>query len=109
MRYERLVNLCEHVINLPNGLVLPACEKGKGARVAVTRKPVGIRCGVPAFVPLYGDVEGLPDPEEGTVYVVSNLVRGRVLPGRIDLASPGLQQRDQEGRVIGADGLDFPE
>lgn len=108
MRYERLINLCEHVINLPGGLVLPACPKGEGARVAVTRTPVGIRCGVPAFVPVYGEIEGLPEPVDGTVYVVSNLVRGRV-PGRIDLASPGLQQRDTEGKVIGADGLDFPE
>jgi len=47
----------------------------------------------------YGQVEGLPGPEDGTLYIVSALVR-LALPERKDLVSPGECVRDSQGRVV---------
>ena len=52
----------------------------------------------------FGEVTGLPDPVEGTLYIVSALVRS-ALPARTDLASPGDLVRDAAGAVIGCKGL----
>lgn len=106
MTAMRLVNLCSHPINFSNGITLPPCEKGAEARVSVSREPGPMVGGVPTFVPLYGQVMGLPAPADGVTYVVSGLVRGRV-PERADVASPGQLVRDVDGKVIGADGLDL--
>lgn len=51
----------------------------------------------------YGAVEGLPDPEEGTLYIVSALVRAA--SERKDLVSPATGPkeafRNTEGQIIG--------
>lgn len=52
----------------------------------------------------YGNVLDLPDPEDGTIYVVSMLVRS-ACPNRTDLVSPGKLVRDSGGNVIGAEGF----
>ncbi len=60
--------------------------------------------GVPTFDrTAYGAVEGLPEPEEGTVYLVSALVGGRPeVAAREDVFIPGTGPRD--GVVRTADG-----
>lgn len=55
----------------------------------------------------YGDVEGLPAPEFGVIYLVSGLVAARC-PDRRDLAVPGRQVRDAMLGVVGAASLNFP-
>jgi len=60
--------------------------------------------------PQWGEVEGLPAPEEGTIYVVSALVAGRVGNTRDDVYSPGTgpadnAARDQHGRIVGVTRL----
>ena len=52
----------------------------------------------------FGEVEGLPDEAEGTIIVVSMLVRA-ALPDRKDLYSPGPLLRDGNGQPIGCEGL----
>lgn len=54
--------------------------------------------------PTYGDPEGLPDPEEGTAYLVSALFIGRV-GTRTDVYCPGTGPndnciRDDKGQII---------
>lgn len=54
----------------------------------------------PRAVISYGEVEDLPGPEPGVVYVVSQLVV-RAHPERTDLAFPAGLVRDDEGTIIG--------
>ena len=56
--------------------------------------------GWPRTLMHYGAVNGLPAPEPGTVYVVSQLVVN-ALPERGDLAFPAGLVRDDEGTIIG--------
>ena len=48
----------------------------------------------------YGKVAGLPDKEDGVMYIVSMMVR-QALPNRNDLASPGDIIRDEYGQITG--------
>ena len=82
----RLVNLTPHTVNLPEGAVSPS---GQVARVSSREEETGIVvCGAPVLRTVYGDVEGLPAPTAGTLYVVSGYVRSRC-PDRTDLVTPG--------------------
>lgn len=77
-----LINLTPHDINveLVDGRRVSIPRSGRLARVAAEVEPAGTLsladCNVP--VPLvramHGDVEGLPDPQEDTVYIVSTRV-----------------------------------
>ena len=82
----RLVNLCPHPVTVfGNGTTpvydLPAPETP--ARTVYEDKFIGVNIKRKTVV----GVEGLPPPEKGTLYVVSNAVRCS-LPARRDLASP---------------------
>jgi len=71
------------------------------AEALLSRDPLA---GIPVYVSVMGDVEGLPEPEAGTVYIVSTLVR-QALPRRTDLLSPGELIRNEAGQPIGCRGL----
>jgi len=51
-----------------------------------------------------GDVEGLPEPQSNTVYIVSTLV-AQAVPHRDDIIAPDTSPqgvvRDSEGKIIG--------
>lgn len=51
-----------------------------------------------------GPVEGLPEPEDGIVYIVSRIV-AEAVPHRRDVVAPGEAVRDSAGRIVGARGL----
>ena len=70
------------------------------ARCAVTQQRISSINGIDIFHTTYGSVEGLPDSNIDTYYIVSLLVR-TALPGRIDLLSPGELVRNADGVVIG--------
>lgn len=100
-----IINLTPHSLNF-GGIVIP--PSGQIARVSVSRKKVGEINGIPAYVPEFGEVQGLPSPEEGKVFVVSALVRTHPdVAFRGDVASPGSPVRDGSGVIVGADGIDF--
>ena len=65
---------------------------------------VGEHDGVVLYRQSFGAVDGLPVPAEGTMYVVSLLVR-QAAPDRADLASPGELVRDNAGQPTGCKGL----
>jgi hypothetical protein len=88
----KMVNLTPHAICVRVGdkeLQFP--PSGQIARVAASAEPCadvvidGVE--VPSVATRYGDVEGLPEPAEGTMYIVSALVLGRVT-GRSDVVAP---------------------
>ena len=64
---------------------------------------------VPRSHTQYGEVEGLPDPTPGVIYIVSGMVVSALVQQGIhrdDLLVPGMQIRDYQGRVIGCRSLD---
>ena len=65
---EKFINLTPHDIKLNDGTVYPAT--GKIARVANTFS--NFCCGISKV--FYGEIENLPEPEDGTYYIVSAMV-----------------------------------
>lgn len=92
-------------------VIIPA--SGQVARVATRARPAGYArvTGTDQFVPLayteFGQVTGLPAQQEGTIYVVSQLV-AQAAPERDDLWVPGDLIRDQHGQVVGCRRLERP-
>lgn len=90
------VNLTSHAIvlqtNRDSELVIP--PSGQVARVeARPGDRIGDLDGVACYGPsLYGQVTGLPDRVEGTVYIVSGMVAEQVRRG--DVYSPGTGPND---------------
>lgn len=110
---KNIVNLTPHelVIHTDDGnppIRVPA--SGQVARVTEAREhlnPVVMGVEVPVTRASYGAVEGLPEPQKNVIYVVSALVLQRVT-GRNDVFAPGPAIRDDQGRIIGCDGLSAP-
>ncbi len=64
-------------------------------RVSMFNDPVALFCDIPIEFVVYGEIEGLPEEEEGVYYIVSGLVAAAgVKLGRKDLMAPGKLVRD---------------
>ena len=77
------------------------------ARVSSETQVVDTLNGVPITETVFGEVTGLPPETEGTYYIVSRMVASAASDRR-DLLVPGLQVRDEQGRVVGCKSLDRP-
>ena len=115
MEQTNVINLTPHTINLvaEDGTQLLSLESHGVARVASTTEIVGyLQVGgvaVPQTHTTFGEVEGLPEQAPGVGYVVSNMIISALAQQGIrrnDLFTPGLQVRDEQGRVIGCRSLD---
>lgn len=115
METTNVINLTPHTINLvaEDGTQLLSLESQDVARVASTTEIVGyLQVGgvaVPQTHTTFGEVEGLPDSVPGIGYIVSNMIISALAQQgvrRTDLFTPGLQVRDDAGRVIGCRSLD---
>lgn len=97
-----IVNLTPHALNIvitpDNTLTVEA--SGTVARLPEIIRPAGKWDGIPITITSYGEVEDLPAPQEGVLFVVSALVRLAV-PDRKDVASPGRLIRNEAGVIIG--------
>ena len=109
-----LINLTPHTINfVQDGEVVLSVESSGLARVSSTTTVVGQfeinGVEIPRTHTVYGEVEGLPDPQTGVIYVVSGMIVSALAQQGIhrdDLFVPGQQVRDEQGRVIGCMSLD---
>lgn len=107
----KIVNLTPHEISFvfENGSFKVA-PSGVVARVANSSEEVGQICvskfdlRIPIKKTVYGEVEGLPAPAKGVIYIVSSLVAQRV-PSRSDVFIPNESVRDENGRIIGCRSL----
>ena len=103
-----IVNLTYHAIRIlaANGTEITTLPpSGTVIRVTLKRVQVGVVNQIPVYISCYGKVDGLPDPQRGTVYVVSALVRLAV-PDRRDVMSPGELVREAKGQPVGCRGLE---
>lgn len=106
-----VLNLTPHDVNIMGAkgeLLVTFPKSGMMARVAQSDKVVdtiivdGISIDV--YAPSYGAVQDLPEPVEGTIYLVSLKVK-EAAPDRLDLRVPYGAVRDAEGRIVGCKGL----
>lgn len=86
----KLVNLTPHAISLANadGEIIRTIESTGSCRVATSQEKVGDIDGFSVNKTTYGVVEGLPAPEDDTIYIVSILVAQLVVHGRSDVVAP---------------------
>ena len=108
---NRIVNLTPHTVTLVCGeRTVEVAPSGMIARVSATSQQVGSieidGFSFPVVKTVFGDVQGLPEPAENTIYIVSTLVLSAV-QGRKDVVAPntGAAIRDSEGRVVGVPGF----
>ena len=98
-----LINLTPHTITeATTGTIIPA--SGRVARVKTSTRKSSEFIGFPIFETTFGEVEGLPEPQEGTMYIVSALCMN-ACPERYDLLSPGNLLRDENGVPCGCVGF----
>ena len=103
----KIVNLTPHSITFfdaAGNAVLTVEPSGQIARCSVAREKIGDINGIPVNKSKFGEVENLPEPEEGTIYVVSALT-AQAVPDRPDVFIVDDAVRDEQGRIIGARAL----
>ncbi len=103
----KFVNATPHVLNIvcADGSILEIAPSGIVPRLAQDRYFSHFLEGIEVFCVQMGEVEGLPDVDGETVYIVSRMVLDAADPSRGDLLAPGELVRDSSGKVIGCKGL----
>ena len=113
----KIKNLTPHALNVKkaDGQYLTVEPSGSVARVNYETTLDRIQDGVEIFHFQYGEIKGLPPEQEGTILVVSGMVLAAInesTPGdpgdiftRRDVFAPGYLIRDNDGRVVGCQGL----
>jgi hypothetical protein len=98
----KIVNLTPHPINIvgADGTVVRTIPSSGTARCSTHRVQVGDVDGIPVNSAVFGNVSGLPDPADGTVYVVSAIV-AQAVPNRADVLVPDDTVRDGAGQIVG--------
>lgn len=102
---SKIVNLTPHVIVIVNedNQTIREYPSAGVARVASTSEVVGNIDGISVVKQALGEVVGLPEPVEGTVYIVSMPV-SQAAKGRTDIVGPDTgptAYRTADGKIIG--------
>ena len=101
-------NLTPHVINVhtPDG-VRTFEPDGTVARVDTVKLECTDIDGIPTVQTFPGDIQGLPEPEDGVSLIVSGMVLNAI-PFRNDVFAPSELIRNDKGQPIGCQGLRRP-
>ncbi|MEO0132715.1 MAG: hypothetical protein ABIK73_07295 [candidate division WOR-3 bacterium] len=99
------INLTPHGVKiiLPDGQELQLPPSGVVARCSESYTEVGTLNGVPVVQRKLGEVQGLPAPNDDTIYIVSSLVLS-ACKGRKDVFAPdtgATALRNEAGQIIG--------
>lgn len=86
-------------------LTIPA--SGKQAMATTTDTPVGLLHGQPLTEVAYGEVENLPDPQPGVLYIVS-VIAASAAPDRTDLLLTSRPIRNDAGQIVAAGAFARP-
>lgn len=98
------INLTSHSITeVTSGKTFP--PSGRVARVKSSTTKVNEHFGCPIYSSTFSEISGLPEPKEGTMYIVSSLALNTVPEDRTDVVAPGNLQRDENKRPIGCIGF----
>lgn len=104
----KFVNLTPHSISIIRSHTASAEKKryimppsGQVARCEIHKKLCGYIEGIPVYQTSYGEVQGLPNAQEGAVYIVSTIVAEACKEQRDDLLVPFDFLRDEAGNIIG--------
>lgn len=99
----KIINCTPHAITFlreDNSVLATIEPSGSIARAAQTRERVSEVNGIVVNQCSYGAVTGLPDPQDGTIYLVSALT-AQACPERSDVFITDDAVRDDSGRIIG--------
>lgn len=103
---ERIVNLCPHPIQIispwNSSEIITLPQSGNIARKDKRPDDIEKHAGFPIVREIYGEIYGLPDEEEGTLYVVSAPVLSVLNDSRKDVVALGKQIKDQLGKSVSA-------
>lgn len=110
-----IINLTPHTIKLnncfsekefpPSGMVARV-----SAQFSLTTSPELLKEEIYIYTVEYGEIEGLPEPEEGKLYIVSAMVleAGKRI-GRNDLMAPATGHpetvRNEQGQIVSVPGF----
>ena len=104
----QLVNMTPHpitIVGVDNKIVLSIPVSGTQIRLKVSTETLSETIlGVPVSKTVFGEPEGLPEFQEGTYFIVSQLVKS-ALPNRSDLLVPAEVVRDTNGNILGCKSL----
>ena len=102
----QIKNLTPHAIHLvdQDGQVLRTFTSEGLVRLKTTTVDAGTIAGCRVTRTEFGQPEGLPEFQEGTYYLVSQLVKN-ALPERKDLLVPAEVVRDQSGNIVGCNSF----
>ena len=99
-----IVNLTSHTLNeITTGTDIP--PSGVVVRVNQTNTKSAEYAGIPLYTTVFGDLEGLPEPQKDVLYVVSAMALNAVPANRTDVVAPGFLKRDERGNPIGCVGF----
>jgi len=104
---KRIINLTPHPVILvfDDGSTYEVPASGRIARVETVQEVTGYitinEKQFPIMRQKYGEVKGLPEAQEGVLYVVSNVVAQALGGKRPDVVVPADFVRDEQGRIIG--------
>lgn len=105
---EVAINATPHELNIErkDGVIEKIKTSGIVPRLKTETRIVGeTPTGIIVREEVQGGVEGLPEEKPGIKWVVPRLVAKELLGVRKDLLVPGNLIRDNEGKIIGAEGI----
>ena len=112
MKELKVINLTPHdvvIVDDDGNEIKRYPASGQVARVNSKADPIGELDGIQVVRTKYGDVDGLPDKQPNTVYLVSLVVAQALGKSRTDVyvpdTGPGSVVRDDKGQIIGVKRL----
>lgn len=103
----QFINLTAHTITeVTTQTTIPA--SGRIARVKASTIKISNASGIPIYKSTFGEIEGLPEPQNGILYIVSALCLNAISSSRTDVVAPGNLQRDENGQPVGCVGFRIP-
>ena len=98
----KVVNLTPHDINLMDKdfHIIEVIKSSGSARVIERKEAIGELLGVPIYETKFSGMVGLPEPEPGTIYIVSRIVVEACKATRIDLVTTSqIVRQDENGSL----------
>jgi hypothetical protein len=95
-----IINCTPHIVNVGSQSFAPS---GICPRCIVNRVEVGEINGIPVFKSVMGAVENAPEPQHGTIFIVSMVVA--TTANRPDFVFPDGIVRNEAGVIIGCTGF----